>query len=125
MNQLPVTVKYIYSEGELKIQKNLDGIKLKEFLKNLKEGDIIEVTYQETEGDHTFAQLAKIHACIDAISSHTGYTKLEVKDMIKSILGLFDEDGKTLKSFKDYNKDELSQAIEVAIKLGESANVSL
>lgn len=118
MKQLPITVTFVKKDGELVFNKSLDKYKLDLFVSNMDEGQCLDVTYEETADDHTRAQLAKVHACIDELSKYTGYTKDEIKRIIKHNSHLITDDG-DYKSFADCTKDELSTAIESVIKLGD------
>ncbi len=68
MKQLPLSILYKMEEGKLVFKREIDKLKYDLFVKNLKEDDVIEVTYQEQTADGTLAQLAKVHACIGELS---------------------------------------------------------
>lgn len=123
MNQLPISIVFEYKNGEL-VAKGVDQTRLKIFLSNIKNGSKIKVTYEEGE-DGTLGQLKKVYAMIDALSQYSGYTKNEIKKMIKGVLKYCDEDEVTLKSFALYSKEELSSAIQVLEELGEELNFPL
>ena len=119
MKQLPLSILYEMREGKLVFKREIDKLKHDIFAKNLKEGDVIEVTFQEQTSDGTLAQLAKVHACIGELSKFLGYDKEELKAIVKHEAQLYTNDGE-YKSFKDCSKEELSLAIETVIKIGEA-----
>jgi hypothetical protein len=124
MKQLPITITFIKKGGQLVVDKSLETNKLSNYIKNLEEGQKIEVTYQEIQESHSVGQLAKVHACIDELSKYLGYEREELKDMVKHKAGLINEDC-TYKSFAECSKEELSRAIEAVIKIGEAVDFPL
>lgn len=124
MKQLPLSILYKMEEGKLVFKREIDKLKYDVFVKNLKEDDVIEVTYQEQTADGTLAQLAKVHACIGELSKFLGYDKEELKAIVKHKAQLYTNDGE-YKSFKDCSKEELSLAIEAVITIGEAVDFPL
>ena len=88
------------------------------FVKSISEGSRLTVTYELVTDDKSYAQLSKVHKCIRDLASHTGHTFDEVKKMIKADAGLIDAGG-DYRSFATCSKEELSQAIQAAITIGQ------
>lgn len=121
-DQLPITVRLIKRDNELV----LDGIadaKLKLFIQNLEEGEKVQVTYEVIGTDATYAQLSKLHKHIRELAGFTGESFEDMKLQVKIRAGL--STGSTFKSFADCSKEELSQAIQVTIDIGEFVGFSL
>jgi type IV secretory pathway VirB4 component len=124
MKQLPLSILYELKEGKLVFKREIDKFKYDLYVKNLAEGDIIEVTHEEQSPSGSLAQLAKVHACIGELSKFLGYDKDELKDIVKNKAKLYTEDGE-YKSFRDCTKEELSQAIEAVITIGQAVDFPL
>ncbi len=104
-----------------------EKLKYEIFINNLEEGQVVEMYMEVTTSDGTSAQIAKIHTCIRELAKESGYTFDEMKTVIKQKAGLIIDKGttQTIKSFTDCSKDELSQAIQACIEIGEFYNVNL
>lgn len=123
MKQLPATILAVVKEGKIVPRRDVDKFKLESYIKNLDEGSVIQITYEENS-DGTYPQISKLQACTREIANYLGYTHEEVKDMIKVKVGLYDSEA-NIKSFADCSKDELSSAIQAAIELGETVGFPL
>jgi len=117
--------------GKLEFASAADQVRYQRFLSNLKEGDIVE-EFTEIRGNNaTVAQIARIHAMLRELSAYTGHGFEELKSMVKERTGLVVhkvEDEKEiyeLKSFAYCSRQELSQAIDACIHLGELFNCQL
>lgn len=121
MKQLPVTVCYKVESGQLVICSKLDKVYIDHFVSNLTEGDIVEVTFQEKEAHASKAQLAKLYACVTELSKYLGYTREEIKNLVKEKVEIYNEDDPTkgYKSFSGYSKEELMQAIDAILQIGQ------
>ena len=124
MKQLPVTILLKMEDGKLVPKRDMDKHKLEVYVKNLQEGDTIQVTYEEQSTDGTYAQISKLQACTRELANHLGYSHEEIKDMIKVKAGLYTAEG-DIKSFAECSKDELSLAIQTALQLGEQVDFPL
>ena len=124
MKQLPVTISFEMKDGVLMPKTELNKHLLANYLKNVDEGTIIQVTYEEVASDGTYAQISKLQASTRELSKYLGYTHQEIKDMVKVRAGLYTVDGE-IKSFADCSKDELSLAIQVVQDLGEKVDFHL
>ena len=106
-------------EGDQLIYTNsADETKYKMFRDNLPEGTLVEV-YMDIQSDNgSLAQLAKIHAMIRQLCTHTGDSFEDMKLIVKKRAGLCIEkelDGSRFlycKSFADVSKEELSLTIQ-------------
>jgi len=125
MSQLPITVTFVKKDGELiSSGGKLDKIKSDIFLQNMREGQLVSVTYEVNGELGTYAQLAKLHACIRELAKDTGTTFEDMKSEIKRRSGLVNAD-KTLKSFADCSIDDLSGAIVTCMDIGEMLGINL
>lgn len=124
MKQLPVTISFEMKDGVLTPKTELNRHLLANYLKNVDEGTIIQVTYEEVAADGTYAQISKLQASTRELGKYLGYTHQEIKDMVKVKAGLYTEDGE-IKSFADCSKEELSLAIQAVQELGEKVDFPL
>ena len=124
MKQLPITILLEMRDGTLVPKTELGKYSLANYVKNIEEGAIIQVTYEELSTDGTYAQISKLQACTRELSKFLGYTHEEVKDIIKHKANLYSPEGE-LKSFADCSKEELSLAIQAALELGEQVDFPL
>lgn len=124
MKQLPITILFEMRDGELIPKSELGKNSLASYLKNVEEGALIQVTYEEQSTDGTYAQISKLQACTRELSKHLGYTHEEIKDIIKHKADLYTPEGE-LKSFAQCSKEELSLAIEAVLDLGEQVDFPL
>ena len=115
-----ITVKFGKHAGQLKLLTSADSAKYFEFQKELSEGEIVEVyiTKIENESDATLGQIAKVHAMIRDLARETGYTFEEMKSNVKEKAGLINPASKEYKSFSKCSKQELSDAIQMCIEIG-------
>lgn len=112
-------VGLLRKEGNLlTYTSSTDETKYGIFKENLAEGTLVEVYMDVQSDDGSLAQLAKIHAMIRQLCSHTGDTFEDMKLIIKKRAGLCIEkelDGSRFlycKSFADASKDDLSLTIQ-------------
>ena len=124
MKQLPITILLEMRDGVLVPKTELGKYSLANYVKNIEEGAVIQVTYEELSTDGTYAQISKLQACTRELSKFLGYTHEEVKDIIKHKANLYSPEGE-LKSFADCSKEELSLAIQAALQLGEQVDFPL
>jgi hypothetical protein len=115
-----VTVRFKKHEGQLVLLTSKDVAFYGEFKKELDEGDVIEmyITKIDNEDDRTLGQLAKVHAMIKELARETGHTFEEMKETVKEKAGLVDPASKSYKSFATCSKQELSDAIQMCIEIG-------
>jgi hypothetical protein len=98
------------------------------FESKLQEGQIVDIYIDLANGDHSKAQLSKVHACIRELALTFGYTFLEMKEAIKQQAGLIlynDLNEKSFKSFGDCSKEELTLAIEACMSIARENNINL
>ena len=124
MKQLPITILLEMRDGVLVPKTELGKYSLANYVKNIEEGTVIQVTYEELSTDGTYAQISKLQACTRELSKHLGYSHEEVKDIVKHKANLYSPEGE-LKSFADCSKEELSLAIQAALDLGEQVDFPL
>jgi hypothetical protein len=110
--------------GTLVPKRDIDKYSLRNYVANVEEGAIIQVTYEELSTDGTYAQISKLQACTRELSKFLGYTHEEVKDIVKHKANLYSPEG-DFKSFADCSKEELSLAIQAALDLGEQVDFPL
>lgn len=125
MNQLHFSGKYIKKNGKLEFVTLSNSKQFEIFLSHIKDGQIVEVFYEEQHDDGTLPQLAKIHVLIKQLAMHIGETVENMKLLIKDRAGLCiarEVSGKEYflaKSFAECSREELSLAIQAAIEIGE------
>jgi len=124
MKQMPISILLEMRDGVLVPKTELGKHTLANYLKNVEEGTVIQVTYEELSTDGTYAQISKLQACTRELSKHLGYSHEEVKDIVKHKADLYTPEGE-LKSFADCSKEELSLAIQAALQLGEQVDFPL
>ena len=124
MKQLPLTILLKMENGILVPKGVVDKYTLQNYLKNVDEGALIQVTYEEQSTDGTYAQISKLQACTRELANHLGYSHMEVKDMVKVRAGLYNNEG-DIKSFGECTKEELSLAIQFALDLAEQVDFPL
>lgn len=124
MKQMPISILLEMRDGVLVPKTELGKYSLANYLKNVEEGAVIQVTYEELSTDGTYAQISKLQACTRELSKFLGYSHEEVKDIVKHKADLYTPEGE-LKSFADCSKEELSLAIQAALDLGEQVDFPL
>jgi len=107
--------KLVYSK-EAKVALDL-------FIQKLSEGQEVDVFMSLADAIGSTAQINKVHKCIRELAKESGYSFNEMKLIVKDKAGLIV--GDDLKSFADCSKEELTQAIQVCIEIGELYNVNL
>ena len=120
----PLTVVFKKVDGQLVADSKLGVMKLDDFLRQLKEGEKVEVTYEAIHAKVSYSQLSLLHKCIRVIAGYTGHNFDEIKEIVKMRAGLYSEKGK-FKSFADLSKDEISLAINTVLELGQELGLSL
>lgn len=120
---MPTTITLIVREGKL-INYNIhDKVKMDRLMSMLKEGDLVEATYEIKNANASYAQMSKLHASIRLIAEETGSGFNEVKLEMKRRCGLVI--GDKVKSFGDCSKAEISKVIEECISVAETLNINL
>lgn len=122
-DQLPLTLKWVKENKEIKIVNELGQARLREFVKTLEEGQELSVTYEVVNSTGSYGQLAKVHKCIRELAGFTGDTFEDMKLQVKIRSGLCT--GNDCKSFADCSTDELSLAIQAAIEIGDLVGFNL
>jgi hypothetical protein len=115
-----MSIKLIKKDGKLTYADEKSKLAYMIYADKLPEGQVVEMYLDLADADHSKAQLAKVHACIRELAKESGYTFVEMKDLIKEASGLKD------KSFGEASKDQLMLAIEACIAVGrENYNINL
>lgn len=118
-----LSVVYIKVNGVLTPETEQDALRGKLFQSGIPEGTKVEVFMNVADSkDHSYLQLSKIHPMIRELAANTGHSFQELKDEIKRHVGLYEETEtgtRQLKSFAKCSKEELSQAIQRCIEIGE------
>jgi len=123
--------KLIKKDGKTSYKTDNTKLKHKKFIDELKEGQIVNVYMEATNGDGTLAQLAKVHKCIRVLASDLGYTFEDVKLLVKDKAGLVikrkvnDKTYNDWKSFADCSIEDLNLAIQACIDLGDFVGSNL
>lgn len=114
---------YIKKDGVLTPESEQDALRGKLFQAGIPDGTRVEVFMNVADdSNHTYLQLSKIHPMIRELATNTGHSFKELKDEIKRHVGLYEESEtgtRQLKSFAKCSKEELSQAIQRCIEIGD------
>lgn len=124
MKQLPISIIFHMKDGELVPKTEMGKHSLETYLKNIEEGTVIQITYEEQSENGTYAQISKVQACTRELANYLGYTHIEMKEMVKVKAGLYNDKGE-IKSFSACTKEELSLAIQTVLNLGETVGFSM
>lgn len=119
---LPTTISVTKRDGKLVNTNLIDKVKFDTFQDSLKDGDVVEVTYEKAGSSGSYGQISKIKVSIRALAKESGETFEKMEEIVKMKSGL--EIGGKFKSFADCSKDELSETIKVIIELGDILNVN-
>lgn len=119
-----ITVELIKTEKGLEMVSTFDQTEYDMYVKALPMGTKIQQTLEISNDDHSYAQISKLHAGIRMLAQETGSTFEEMKEQVKERSGLITPDG-SLKSFAKCSKDELNQAIQTLIRLGNFVGLDL
>jgi hypothetical protein len=120
-----IGIKLIVKNGELVPENKAEFLKLQNFKSSLKEGEILEMFINTSDkADKTLGQLAKVHVLISKLSTITGFTIDEMKQVVKAKANLYELTSEKLvfKSFANCSKEEISNAIKVCLSIGEDIN---
>ena len=109
-------------EGKLVYSKK-SKIALELFIEKLSEGQEVDVFMSIADAIGSTAQINKVHKCIRELAKESGYSFDDMKLLVKEKAGLIIKDN--IKSFSDCDKEELTQAIQACIEIGEIYNVNL
>jgi hypothetical protein len=121
-DQLPVSIRVTYKDGELKMDP-LGSAKLGLFIKGLSDGESVIITYEVQTNDGSYAQISKLHKHIRELANYTGDSFEDMKLQVKLRAGLCNNSD--CKSFADCSKSELSMAIQASIEIGELVGFNL
>lgn len=131
------------SGGKLIHIRKGSEVSYKEFIKQLDEGDQVDMYMEINNADNTLLQLAKVHKCIREIAKHTGNSFDDIKMVVKDKAGLVikrsvkvlntvdpeaghhDKMYMDWKSFAKLSKDDLGLAIQACIELGDIVGLNL
>jgi hypothetical protein len=114
--------KLVYSQPD-------NAKKYEDFVKNIDEGQYVDVFFDAHKDDGSYAQIAKIKVCIRALATETGDTFEDTQFIVKEKSGLCIKKIRNeqlyieLKSFGDCSKEELSLAINTIIEMGKFVNI--
>lgn len=114
-------IRFKVEKGQLVPADRKDESAYKLFLSQVSEGMTVEAYLNESDPNHTMAQLARVHAMIRELSMFTGHTFDEMKVAVKQRAGLclyVQNRLEHCKSFSDCTKEEISLAIETCREIG-------
>jgi hypothetical protein len=121
-----LSLQLLKKNGKLIYKSLADKVKHEELVKNLEEGQVVNIFFDANKDTGTYAQLAKIHASIRELAVETGYSFDEMKIVVKKHAGLCwtDSEGEYCKSFADCSVEELSLAIAAIQELGQHVGIN-
>jgi len=118
------TIKATKKDGKLVIEAD-QQLLMDLFMKHVVDGSKLLITYEIETDDHSYAQVSKVHASIRELATFTGESFKEMKLNLKKEMALYEPGTDKLKSFSDYSKIELSEAIRIIILWGDVAGLNL
>lgn len=119
----------IKENGKLVYAQSHNAKQYDAFVKNIDEGQRVDVFFDAHKDDGSYAQIAKIKVCIRALASETGDSFEDTQFIVKEKSGLCIKKIRheqlyiELKSFGDCSKEELSLAINTIIEMGKFVNI--
>lgn len=87
---------------------------------------VIEGFFTVENASGSKAQLAKIHAMINDLSTETGQAAMSIKEQLKNEMNFYTS-AKGIKEYRSFGKaslEELSEAIERLYLMGEFCNIN-
>lgn len=120
---MAVTYKSILVKKDGKLVNKLKSYDkvYQEFVKNIKEGQEVELYIEPLLDNATKAQIAKVHTMIRVIASSTGNDFGDIKTEVKERAGLGSDSFN--KSFADCSKEDIELAIEACRSLADELNI--
>jgi len=122
-NLLPVSIKFKKENKELIVADKISQVKLDMFTSQLENGQKILVTYEVVNDDASYSQISKLHKCIRELASYSGMSMDDMKLYVKNEAGLVK--GDSIISFADCSKEEISNAIQACISIGDKIGFPL
>ena len=117
--------RFIKKDGKVDFKLNTDKELFKVLCDKMKNGAVVDVLIDFSAENGTLSQIAKLKAGTREISKETGYTFIEVENLIKKNAGLYNEITEVYESFGNCSSEKLSGAIQVMINIGENCNLNL
>ena len=115
--------KLVYSQPD-------NAKKYETFVKNIDEGQYVDVFFDANQDDGTLSQLAKVHKCCRILAKEIGYTFEEMKLEIKKKAGfctkkkIGKENYVFVRSFGDASVTDLGLAIQAIIEIGDTVGIN-
>ncbi|NQY42592.1 MAG: hypothetical protein HRT87_04525 [Legionellales bacterium] len=121
-----ITIKGKIIGKELKFSM-INQTLFNEFAKTLPDNTEVELYISTVSEKASRAQIKKIHAMLRELGNTCGYELQEIKDLVKTKADLTEVKDKkiALKSFGDCTREEMQNAIEAAIQIGDMLGVNL
>jgi hypothetical protein len=121
-----LSLTLVKKNGKLIYKSLADKVKHEQLVKELAEGQTVNIFFDSNKDTGTFAQLAKIHASIRELASETGYSFDEMKNTVKEKAGLcwHNSEESYYKSFAECSVEELSMAIIAIQEIGDLVGVN-
>jgi hypothetical protein len=121
-----LSLTLVKKNGKLIYKSLADKVKHEQLVKELEEGQSVNIFFDSNRDTGTFAQLAKIHASIRELASETGYSFDEMKTTVKEKAGLCWHNSEEMycKSFAECSVEELGMAINAIQEIGDLVGVN-
>lgn len=114
--------QFIKKDGKL---VSLTPQKYKDFVDTINEGQKVNVFMESAGENGTLMQISKIKVCIRALAKESGYTFMEMQNVVKIRTGFaIDPETDDYISFANCSKDELSLVLQTIIAIGDTLNVN-
>ncbi len=115
-----LNIGFVKRDGKLCYIRKEDEALFRKATEDLREGQKAFAIFDMNADNGRLSQIAKLKACIKEIAKEQGVTFREAQDQVKARSGFpFDETKQEYKSFGDCSKDELSDAIQTVIEIGD------
>lgn len=117
--------RFIKKHGKLEFKNKQDLALFNHLTQGLREGAVVTFMVDFADDNGSLMQIAKLKSGTREIARESGHSFIEVEQEIKKNAGLYDELEKLYKSFANCSREELSNAIQVMINLGDNMNLNL
>jgi hypothetical protein len=128
MNRQPDKIfisRWIKRHGKLEFKLKQDSGLFDVLVKNMREGQVIDFMVDFSSDDGLLSQIAKLKAGTRQIAKESGHSFIDIEHQIKKSAGLYNELNETYKSFAHCSREELGNAIQILIEIGEQLNLNL
>lgn len=117
--------RWVKRHGKLEFKVGTDASLFDALLKNMREGQVVDFMIDFSSDDGLLSQISKLKAGTREIARESGHSFIDIERQIKKNAGLYNELNDTYKSFAHCSREELGNAIQILIEIGEQLNLNL